>query len=184
MGPYVYVGFFKRRLVRLHLMVVMGTVLGACYYFFAQGEGFAQIGHVSGSLVLAALMAVPCVGGEGNVLNGVYNAVCILLVFPLVVLMGAGSRLTDARSVRVCTFLGELSYPLYITHFLLIYMQMSWVWAHPDAPLYAHVMVSLGVFFLAIFQAWACLKLYDLPVREWLKRHWLMKTNNTTQNKA
>lgn len=115
-------------------MVVMGTVLRACYYFFAQGEGFAQIGHVSGSLVLAALMAVPCVGGEGNVLNGVYNAVCILLVFPLVVLMGAGSRLTDARSVRVCTFLGELSYPLYITHFPLIYMQMSWVWAHPDAP--------------------------------------------------
>ena len=33
-------GFFKRRLVRLHPMVVMGTVLGACFYFFAQGDGF------------------------------------------------------------------------------------------------------------------------------------------------
>ena len=29
--------------------------------------------------------------------------------------------------------------------------------------------------FIAVGLAWACLKLYDLPVREWLKRHWLMK---------
>lgn len=306
-------GFFKRRLVRLHPMVVMGTVLGACFYFFAQGDGFPLIGNVPGwkvllafvmgclmipcgrgldirgwgemnsfngpnwsltweyvgnilyallfrrlprvllvlfvafaafctldlclnlnvfglltegrnaqmytviggwsltaeqvyvgltrlfypflcgllisrigrfitvrggfwwcSLLLAILLAVPCVGGEGNVLNGVYNAVCILLLFPLIVTMGAGSRLTDPKSAKVCTFLGELSYPLYITHYPLMYMQMTWVWAHPDAPLYAHVMVAAGVFILSILLAWGCLKLYDLPVREWLKVHWLM----------
>lgn len=37
-------GFFKRRLVRLHPMVLMGTVLGACFYFFAKGDGFPLIG--------------------------------------------------------------------------------------------------------------------------------------------
>ena len=36
-------------------------------------------------------------------------------------------------------------------------------------------MVGAGVFVLSIMLAWGCLKLYDMPVREWLKRHWLMK---------
>ena len=29
-------GFFKRRLVRLQPMVIMGTLVGACLYFFGQ----------------------------------------------------------------------------------------------------------------------------------------------------
>lgn len=30
-------GFFKRRLVRLHPMVIAGTVVGACLFFFSSG---------------------------------------------------------------------------------------------------------------------------------------------------
>ena len=33
-------GFFKRRTVRLHPMLVMGVVAGACLYFFGQCEQF------------------------------------------------------------------------------------------------------------------------------------------------
>lgn len=307
-------GFFKRRLVRLQPMVIMGTVLGACFYFFAQGEGFSQIGHVSGwmvllafvmgclmipcgtgmdirgwgetnsfngpnwsltweyvgnilyalvlrrlpnillflltvaaafctldlclnwnvfglltesrepnmytviggwsltseqmyigitrlaypflagllisrmgrfiqakggfwwcSLILTVLFSIPCVGGAGNVLNGFYNAVCILLMFPIVVMIGAGSQIKGEKSMKICTFLGELSYPLYITHYPLMYMQMNWAWSHPDAPMYAHVMVGVGVFLFSIAQAYACLKLYDLPVRRWLTEKWLKR---------
>lgn len=36
--------FFKRRLVRLHPLVVAGTLLGACLFFFAEGENFPLIG--------------------------------------------------------------------------------------------------------------------------------------------
>ena len=32
------------------------------------------------------------------------------------------------------------------------------------------IAVNVGVFILSIFIAWAALKLYDLPVREWLKK--------------
>ena len=49
-------GFFKRRLVRLHPMVIMGTVIGACLYFFGQGEGFGLIGNVPGWKVLLAFV--------------------------------------------------------------------------------------------------------------------------------
>lgn len=70
-------------------------------------------------------------GGEDNILNGVYNATCILLLMPLVVMIGAGSQIKGEKSAKVCTFLGEISYPLYITHYPLMYMQMNWAWALP-----------------------------------------------------
>lgn len=76
---------------------------------------------------------------------------------------------------RKGNFLGEISYPLYLTHYPLMYLQMNWALSHPEMPLYAHIVTGAGVFVLSIFLAWACLKLYDLPVRNWLKEHWLMK---------
>ncbi|MBQ8629863.1 MAG: acyltransferase, partial [Prevotella sp.] len=127
------------------------------------------------SLILVVLFSIPCVGGEGNILNGVYNAVCILLLFPIVVMMGAGSTIKGEKSAKICTFLGELSYPLYITHYPLMYMQMNWAWSHPEAPAYLHIMVAVGVFIASIALAYACLKLYDLPVRKWLTDNWLKR---------
>lgn len=309
--------FFKRRLVRLHPMLVMGTVVGAIFYFFGQCEGFPQIGAVDGwllllaffmgclmipcgpgmdirgwgevnsfngpawslyweylanivyalvlrrlskvglailaalaayctldicldwntfgmlteersyaaytviggwsitpeqlyigatrlaypfimglllsrigrfikvrgsfwwcSLILIAIFSIPCVGGEDSILNGYYNALSILIIFPLVVLLGAGSEIKGKRSIKVCNFLGELSYPLYITHYPIMYMFMQWAWTHPDAPLYAHVWTATGCVLLSLGVAYACLKLYDLPVREWLTENWL-KRNKT-----
>lgn len=73
------------------------------------------------SLILVVLFSVPCVGGADNVLNGVYNAVCILLIFPLIVMMSAGSNITGVKSIKVCTFVGELSCPLYITHYPIMF---------------------------------------------------------------
>ena len=127
------------------------------------------------SVMLVAALSVPCVGGPDNILNGVYNSFCIIVLFPLIVIIGAGSEIKGGRSAGICNFLGEISYPLYLTHYPLMYMQMEWALSHPEMPLYAHVMTGAGVFVLSIFLAWACLKLYDLPVRNWLKEHWLMK---------
>lgn len=127
------------------------------------------------SLILVTIFSIPCAGGPGNIMNGVYNAACILLIFPLVVMMGAGSRIRGEKSAKVCTFLGELSYPIYITHYPIIYMQMNWAWNNMDAPLYAHIVVGISTVLLSIGLAYACLKLYDLPVRKWLTEHWLKK---------
>ena len=51
-----------------------------------------------------------------------------------------------------------------------MYMQMNWVAEHADAPLWQHITVSTGVFFVAVILAWCLLKIYDTPVREWLKK--------------
>ena len=115
---------------------------------------------------------MPRVGGanpENFWMNGVYEAICILLVFPLVVTIGAGSQVTGKKSFAFCKWMGEISFPLYITHYPLIYLQMSWVAAHESKPLGMHIFVSVCIFILAILVAWGSYKLYDVPVREWLK---------------
>ena len=126
-------------------------------------------------LAIVVLLAMPNIGGKMGVPDGLYQAACILVLFPLIVLAGAGSRTTDKRSTAVCKWLGEISYPIYITHYPLIYMQMDWVAQHPDAPQWQHIAVGAGTVIMAIVLAWGLLKAYDLPVRQWLTEHWLKK---------
>lgn len=127
------------------------------------------------SLILVAVFSVPQIGGHNCPADGLYQAAAILFVFPVVVLLGAGSRTTDAASGRVCTVLGELSYPLYITHYPFMYMQMQWVARHPEAPVWMHVALNTGVVVISVLTAWACYKAYDLPVRHWLTENWLKR---------
>ena len=127
------------------------------------------------SLALVVLFSVPCIGGKIGIPDGIYQAVCILLLFPLIVLTGSGSVTKGKKSTAVCKWLGDISYPLYITHYPFMYMQMSWVADHGEAPLWMHIMVNTGVIFISILLAYGLLKVYDEPVREWLKEHWLKR---------
>ena len=122
------------------------------------------------SLLLVVLFAVPQIGGKSCVADGLYQVFAIVVMFPVIVLIGAGSKTTDKRSAKWCETLGNLSYPLYITHFPLMYMQMAWVSSHKDSPVWHHVVLNLGILLVAIGIAWAFLKLYDEPVRAWLKK--------------
>lgn len=122
------------------------------------------------SLLLVVLFAVPQIGGKSCVADGLYQVFAIVVMFPVIVLIGAGSKTTDKRSAKWCETLGNISYPLYITHFPLMYMQMAWVSSHKDSPVWHHVVLNLGILLVAIGIAWAFLKLYDEPVRVWLKK--------------
>lgn len=126
------------------------------------------------SLMVVALLCMPWMGleetGDGRWTNGLYEAVCILVLFPLIVMIGAGSSVRGGKSEAINKFLGDISYPIYITHFPLIYMQIAWADKHPDAPLATHIFVAVSIFVLSILVAYAAFKLYDLPVREWLRK--------------
>ncbi|MCQ2141645.1 MAG: acyltransferase [Bacteroidales bacterium] len=127
------------------------------------------------ALMLIAIFSIPQILGKSGVADGLYQAVSIIALFPVIVLIGAGSKLTDPRSAKICKFLGDISYPIYITHYPLMYLQMGWAASHQEAPLWMHIMVNAGVVILAIGLAWACLKLYDEPVRKWLTDHVLRR---------
>lgn len=122
------------------------------------------------SLALFAVLAVPHLGGAGDSrwLNGAYCTAAILLIFPAIVAAGVGSELKGARTAALCRWLGSISYPLYITHYPWVYMQMSWARRNPDMPVGAHAVVFISCFTMSILIAYATMKLYDTPVRQWL----------------
>ena len=122
------------------------------------------------SIMLVIIFSMPMIGRERGFADGLYQAVCIIVLFPVVVLVGARSKTTDKRSKAWCELLGAVSYPLYITHYPLMYMQMAWFERHKDAPLWIHISVNVGVVLVSVCVAWAFLKLYDEPTRAWLAK--------------
>lgn len=121
------------------------------------------------SLLLIVALALPRFGGKALWVNGLYEAACVILLFPLIVAIGAGEKDADGPSVRIARFFGDLSYPLYITHYPLIYIYTGWV-VDKKVPPAQGALLGAGVFVAAVAIAWACLKLYDEPVRRWLSR--------------
>ena len=126
------------------------------------------------ALAVIVLLCMPWMGlgaeGDARWTNGLYEAFVILVCFPIIVAFGAGSKVSGVKGQAVCQFLGDISYPLYVTHYPFIYFQMSFQAAHPDLPASIHVAASVSLFALAILMAYGSYKLYDLPVREWLKK--------------
>lgn len=122
------------------------------------------------AMAIAAVAMAPRIGGEGQLwANGLYEALCVLVVFPLMVWLGASGQTTDALSTRVCNFLGNISYPLYLTHFPLLYTCFAYA-KRNNMPFCETLPQILALIFACIALAWLCLKYYDVPVRRWLQR--------------
>jgi peptidoglycan/LPS O-acetylase OafA/YrhL len=136
--------------------------------------------HVRGaflwcSLLLLLSFAIPRIGGHHHLwMNGIYEAFVIIVVFPILVAMGAGDNLRGGAEEKICKFLGDISYPLYITHYALIYTYTAWV-NDRKPPLAESAPVGVLLFIVAIAIAYACLKLYDEPVRRWLTNRFLVR---------
>jgi len=105
--------------------------------------------------------------------NGVYEAACIIIAFPIIVSAGAGGNI-QGRWAKLCRFSGEISYPLYITHYPFIYIYTAWVAVKKPSPDQI-LPVACGVFVFCVLLAYASLKWYDAPVRAWLKAKVLAK---------
>lgn len=101
--------------------------------------------------------------------NGIYESVVIILAFPLIVSLGAGSHIKGKTAQKICKFFGDISYPIYITHYPFIYIYTMWVAKeHPGVK--PSVLIAIGLFVFFIILAYGCLKLFDEPVRAWLKK--------------
>ncbi|MDB5144968.1 MAG: acyltransferase [Mucilaginibacter sp.] len=128
------------------------------------------------SLLIIIMLSIPRIGDEHHVwMNGIYESLCLIVVFPLIVSIGAGGVLHSARSEKICNFLGEISYPLYITHYPLIYLFTAWV-VNNKVPLGINgLLMGLLVVITSLVIAYLSLRFYDKPVREWLRKKVLMK---------
>lgn len=132
-----------------------------------------QHGFLIGAVLLSAVMLMPRMcGWEQSLPEGCFNALAVLVLFPLIVALGARSSLTGKRSSALCKWLGQLSFPLYITHYPFLYVFLAWWDRNRDIALPSFIMVQVFVFILTVTVAWLSYKLYDVPVRRWLQEKW------------
>ena len=121
------------------------------------------------SLLLLLVLAFPRIGGlEHPWMNGLYESLVIMFVFPLVIYLGASGGVLTGIANKVCKFLGDISYPIYITHYPLIYIYTGWVATH-KVSLHDGLPFAVLTFVAAVAIAYACLKWFDEPVRRWLQ---------------
>ena len=119
------------------------------------------------SAAVIVLLSLPRIGGEGNMwLNGLYEAVCVTCIFPVLVYMGASGRISEGLPMRVCRFLGDISYPVYIIHYPFMYLFYAWTFT--GVPFSTAWPWAVAVFAGSIVLAYILLKVYDDPLRRWL----------------
>ena len=128
------------------------------------------------TIALIALFSVPYLGGlEPLCMNGVYEAFCVIGAFPIILWIGASGTTTDKQSTKICKFLGDISYPVYVIHYPLMYLFYAWLIENQLYTLGETWHVALCVFILSIILAYLCLKLYDEPIRKYLAKRFLSK---------
>lgn len=127
-----------------------------------------------GTLLLILLFSVPYIPSEGVVsLNSLYEVVCIAFVFPLIVWLGANGCSKEGFVAKATKFLGDISYPLYIVHYPIMYVFYAWLIENKFYSLRDCWGVALLVILSSIALAYLCMKLYDEPLRKWLSKHLL-----------
>jgi peptidoglycan/LPS O-acetylase OafA/YrhL len=120
------------------------------------------------SLSVVALLAIPRLGGAEHLwMNGVYDTMCCVVFFPLLVYLGASGKSAGKYTPRICKFLGDISYPLYMVHYPFIYLYYAWV-KNESLTFQASLSGAAAVVAGSILLAYICLKLYDIPVRRYL----------------
>lgn len=129
------------------------------------------------SLLLILALSIPRVGGHAHLwANGLYDSLTVILVFPIIIYLGAIGAVKNELAKKCCVFLGDISYPIYIIHFPFAYVFYAWV-TNNQIPMGQGVAVGIGLLVATTLLSYAALKWYDEPLRKWLARRF-MNTKN------
>lgn len=126
-----------------------------------------RLGWLPLSLVMLAATAFPTLPTMGGVkLNGLYEAACVVLLFPAILVAGRHSE-PGRGMLWLCKASGRISYPIYITHFPFLYVWMNFV-ATGRASQAELVAIGIALVPFLLLVAWAAQAWWDLPIRAWL----------------
>ncbi|MFV0593336.1 MAG: acyltransferase family protein [Draconibacterium sp.] len=122
-----------------------------------------KLGFIVLSLLLAAAFLMP-----GFAKNWIVQSLVVLLYFPLLVSLGAGSAVSGGIQ-KVCVFLGKISYPLYMTHYAGIWWFGNYFSTRNPSPEKLPWIIGIGTVAMVLF-AWLLMAFYDTPIRNYLNR--------------
>lgn len=120
-----------------------------------------KLGFIGLGLLLLAAFVMPF-----SQWNWLTEPFVVILYFPFVIALGAGAVLTEGLR-KLCVFFGNISYPLYMTHYAALWMFGNYYSSHkPAAPQLPGIVA--GSIVLLVLVAYAAMRLYDIPVRKYL----------------
>jgi peptidoglycan/LPS O-acetylase OafA/YrhL len=99
----------------------------------------------------------------------VFSVASAFLCFPLIIWIGAQVRLAGLAA-RVASWLGLISYAVYITHLPVLTLTLDaadLLHIYPAASFVVRLTVVAGI---AVAVAWLLDRVYDRPIRNWLSR--------------
>ncbi len=120
-----------------------------------------KLGFLGMSVLLSLAFLMPY--GKWNWLT---EPAVVLFYFPLLVALGAGATLAKGWE-RLCEFLGKISYPLYMTHYAVLWMFGSYYTSHKPATAQLAIIIITALILLVGF-AYLVMVVYDIPVRKYL----------------
>jgi peptidoglycan/LPS O-acetylase OafA/YrhL len=124
-----------------------------------------RLGFGALSVLLALALVMPYANG-----GWIREAAVIILYFPLLIVLGAGAKVSP-RVESLCRFSGDLSYPLYMTHYSVIWIWGDFAVKHQLATRGMGLEVLCGVIIMVAFASLVMVA-YDKPVRAWLRAKW------------
>lgn len=98
--------------------------------------------------------------------NWLSEPLVILFYFPLLIALGAGAVLTPGLK-KICLFLGKISYPLYMTHYAVLWMFGNYYASHKPGTTQLAFIIITGLILLT-GAAYIVMVFYDTPVRKYL----------------
>jgi peptidoglycan/LPS O-acetylase OafA/YrhL len=98
--------------------------------------------------------------------NWLAETMVVLLYFPLLVALGAGTVLTD-KIKKLCVFSGKISYPLYMTHYAALWIFGHYYSSHKVSTTELFYIITAGTLLL-IGLSYLIMIVYDIPVRKYL----------------
>ncbi|MDQ6529467.1 acyltransferase [Flavobacterium sp. LHD-85] len=90
----------------------------------------------------------------------------VLFYFPLLISLGAGAHLKPCLK-KICTFSGNISYPLYMTHYAVLWMFGNYYVNYKPNTIQLTFIVTTSVILLVGF-AYFVMNVYDKPLRKYL----------------
>jgi peptidoglycan/LPS O-acetylase OafA/YrhL len=102
--------------------------------------------------------------------NWLTELIVVLFYFPLLVSLGAGSSLSPGWK-KVCRFSGSISYPLYMTHYAVIWIFGNY-YTNEKPPIGELPYIIIPGIILLVVIAYLVMKFYDIPLRRNLTKKW------------
>lgn len=122
----------------------------------------SRLGFVSMSLLLLASFLIPF----AKAVNWLVDPLVVIFYLPLLVALGAGATHHLAYQ-KICRFLGDISYPLYMTHYPFIWIVLSYMEVKKPSTSHLVAVMIVGVILLTVF-AYGIMVVLDMPLRKYL----------------